>query len=58
MLVDIYSVYKASLPEKKYNFLVRRSAKAESMTAGRAGHLSEIENGPLSPPSLMLVIFQ
>lgn len=39
-------MHEGSLPEKKYNFLVRLSSKAESMTAGRAGHLLEIEKGP------------
>lgn len=53
-----YTLYVALLPEKKYNFLARMCSKAESMTAGRAGHVSEIENGPLSPPFLSLDIFQ
>lgn len=52
-----YKQHEAS-PEKKYSFLARVFSNAESMTAGRAGHVSEIENGPLSPPSLPLDILQ
>lgn len=51
-------MYEGLLPEKKYNFLVKMSSKAESMTAGSTGHFSEIANGPLGPASLLLDIFQ
>ena len=43
-------------PAKKYIFLVSGSSKAESILAGRAGHPSEIANGPLVLS--LLVFFQ
>lgn len=51
-------VNEGLLPEKKYIFLVRRSSKAESMTAGSAGHFWEIANGPVGAAPLLLDIFQ